>query len=266
MQRGPDSIRFLKLFVLFAVIRPRFGAEFDCQTALNLSGVLPLGRSKTSVADMNNGTPLSPWAPSIRQISQSYPKEGCYNGHRSKVRARSNRSSQLGVYSVSKKPGPTTDQPIVPPPERAAVALKSLKTKSRELQEVTSGLESELRRVESILRPLGLVSAWCPIASGEKDNGYWWAREIGYTVFGIDHRIALRTRAGSMNPDDEDTTTWRFAEAPHWMQIESVNKLPDLFEVLLERVEQTIKKMNAKKAETSAFVTALSDLLSADEA
>jgi len=50
------------------------------------------------------------------------------------------------------------------------------------------------------------------------------------------------------------------------MQIESVSKLPDLFEVLLKRVEQTIKKMSTKKTETSAFVTALSDLLTAEEA
>lgn len=167
---------------------------------------------------------------------------------------------------MTKKIGPPQDQ--VPPPQRAAVALKQLKIKARELSHVTQGLAFELRKVENILRPLDLVPAWCPVASGDEDEtGYWWSRDIGYTLIGAEPRIALRSRSGNLShPNDDDVTVWCFQQAPHWMQIESVNKLPDLFEVLLERVEQTIKKMNAKHTETSAFVTALSDLLTADEA
>jgi len=166
-----------------------------------------------------------------------------------------------GVYSMTQKKSPSTDSAKTSSFERAAGSFKKLTDKSKELRGATLALATQLNKVEEMLQPLSLVSAWCTIAHGhDDDSGYWWSRDIGYTVIRGRHYIALKTSSGDQN-EERSEEVWKFQDAPHWMQIESVSKIPDLLEVLIERVDQTITKMKAKTDEAASFVAALAPVV-----
>ena len=45
---------------------------------------------------------------------------------------------------------------------------------------------------------------------------------------------------------DEDFEVWLFKDAPQWMQIETVGKLPDLLDAIVKRTQDTTKKLRSK--------------------
>jgi hypothetical protein len=117
-------------------------------------------------------------------------------------------------------------------------------------------LRNQIELLEERLDKLDIgVAAWHRIAGHDDDSGWSWSRDIGYTQIGHRWRIALRKMSGA--DGDYDEQVWTFDDAPKWMAIESVGKLPDLMEELLKRTEDTIKKINNRASQVSEFVEAL---------
>jgi hypothetical protein len=50
---------------------------------------------------------------------------------------------------------------------------------------------------------------------------------------------------------------WSFKEAPRWMCLESVGKIPDLLDELTKRTEETTKSLQARTTEATEFVRAV---------
>ena len=150
-------------------------------------------------------------------------------------------------------------KPKVPPTERITSSFKELRSLSPELHATAKGLSTSVTNFSDKLEPLDLaVSAWADIAAGEDDNsGYYWSRSVGYTKVGRKWGIALRQASGNYGDGEYDETVWKFSEAPHWMVIESIAKLPDLFDTLIERVKDTITKLKARTKQTDDLVAAL---------
>jgi hypothetical protein len=153
-------------------------------------------------------------------------------------------------------------KPKVPPTERIASSFKELKSLSPDLHAAARELSKSVSNFSDKLELLDLgVSAWANIAAGEDDdNGYYWSRSVGYTKLSHKWGIALRQSSGNRNDGEYDETVWKFSEAPHWMVIESVAKLPDLFETLIERVRDTITKLRARKNLADELIAALESL------
>lgn len=153
-------------------------------------------------------------------------------------------------------------KPKVPPTERIASSYKELKSLSPDLHAAASELSKSVDNFSDKLEPLDLgVSAWANIAAGEDDeSGYYWSRSVGYTKLNYKWSIALRQASGNHNHGEYDETVWKFSEAPHWIVIESIAKLPDLFETLIERVKDTITKLKTRKNQADELVAALESL------
>jgi hypothetical protein len=150
-------------------------------------------------------------------------------------------------------------KPKVPPTERIASSFKELKSLSPDLHVAARELSKSINNFSDKLEPLDLgISAWANIAAGEDDqNGYYWSRSVGYTKLSHKWGIALRQASGNHNDGEYDETVWKFSEAPHWMVIESIAKLPDLFETLIERVKDTIAKLKARTDLANELAAAL---------
>ena len=150
-------------------------------------------------------------------------------------------------------------QPKVPPSERINASYKQLASISPELHSAAKELSKSIDELNNTLEPLNLgVAAWATIASGEDENsGYYWSRSIGYTQ--VDNRwaIALKQASGSHNPNDHDEQVWPFSRAPRWMVIESIAKLPELFDSLIDRVQDTIQKLRARAEQTRELIAAI---------
>jgi hypothetical protein len=149
-----------------------------------------------------------------------------------------------------------------PPTERIAASLKRLTATSQELHSVGDELSEVIIAIEKSLKSANpCVTAWYTIAEHKWDGISFWHRDIGYAQIGKDWGIGLRTVNGFDGERDE-VETWLFKDAPRWMQIESVGKLPDLVDELIKRTEETTAKLIAKIVEAQRLSEALSAAVS----
>jgi len=150
--------------------------------------------------------------------------------------------------------------PQVPPAEKIQTFYPRLVRAAEELNAASDQLGKPISIWEAILRKLNLgISAWVEI-SGNDEGYYWWDRSVGYTKLKDTWGIAVRKRngTGSGDPNEVEEETWAFSEAPRWMRIEAVGKLPDLLEALLKQAEDTTNKIKTSIARACEFADALS--------
>lgn len=147
----------------------------------------------------------------------------------------------------------------IPPSERIAASFKELALVSPEVDSAAADLAKSISTLESYLRRLGIkVSAWHCIAGDDTDReGYYWSRDVGWSSIHNMWRIAIRKTSGNLNIDEHNEEIWTFADAPRWMAIEAVSKLPDLIETLIERTKETTEKLKARKKDADQLAAAI---------
>ncbi|MGC9952228.1 MAG: hypothetical protein ABSF64_38285 [Bryobacteraceae bacterium] len=144
------------------------------------------------------------------------------------------------------------------PKERIASSFKQLAAVSTDLNDAAKELGRSIGSLEAALRSLNLgVSAWYAIADGGDDDGSYWSRDIGYTRIGEQWRIALRTVSGNHQVHQHHEQVWAFNDAPRWMCVESVGKLPDLFDRLISQSVDTTEKIKARTIEAEELAAAV---------
>jgi hypothetical protein len=146
----------------------------------------------------------------------------------------------------------------VPSEERIASSFQQLAVSSKNLHEASKDLGEVVCILDAALGRLDIgVSAWHKFAGHGDDNGNYWTRQIGYTQLRGKWGIALRRTSGNEFSDRFEEEVWPFNDAPHWMRIESVGKIPDLFETLIARTEESISKIKEKTNEASILAAAI---------
>ena len=143
--------------------------------------------------------------------------------------------------------------------EKIQNTYKQLSAAAKDLNAASDGLADAMLMLDESLQRLNLgISAWVAVSGNEDEDGTWWSRGIGYARIGSKWGIALRSASGNYAvPDQDSEEKWLFNEAPRWMRLESVGKIPDLLEALLRQAEDTSKKLKARTDETLAFVVAI---------
>jgi hypothetical protein len=147
----------------------------------------------------------------------------------------------------------------VPSKDRIATSFKQLATVSTDLNSAANELNKAIANLDEALRTLNLgVSAWHQVAGDEDpQDGSYWSRDIGYARVRNKWCIAIRRTWGNYSYEDHNDEEWPFAEAPRWMCIESVGKLPELFEDLIKRTEEATEKIRARTSEAKEFLAAV---------
>jgi hypothetical protein len=122
------------------------------------------------------------------------------------------------------------------PAERIVQSFKQLTVSSVNLNSAADELCVNIAPLNAALRTINLgVSAWHKITGTEDENGWFWRRDIGYAQVGRTWGIALRRIEGNHGEGEHEEQIWLFHDAPKWMQIESVGRIPDLFDELIAR-------------------------------
>jgi hypothetical protein len=135
-------------------------------------------------------------------------------------------------------------------------AAKDLNAASDEFKEAVSVLDAALERLN-----LG-VASWVHISGGEDEDGSWQRREIGYVRIGKKWGIAIRHSWGNLSwPDNDNEELWLFSDAPRWMRIEAVARIPDLLDGLTKQAEDTTKKLKKRTEQVFELATAMSEAL-----
>ena len=156
---------------------------------------------------------------------------------------------------------PIKQGPQAPLTERVQASYKQLSLAANSLNAASDELGKAISVLDAALQKLNLgVSAWAQLSGNEDPGtGTWWNRSVGYTKIRDKWGIALRTAGGNYNfPDDDSEELWLFNDAPRWMRIEAVGKIPDLLEALLKEAEETTKKIKSRTTQAHELAAAMS--------
>jgi hypothetical protein len=165
---------------------------------------------------------------------------------------------------------PKSVRTAAPPPEvrptsRVQASYKELAQAAINLNVASDELGNAIAVLDASLKKLNLgVAAWVTLSSGDgssRGQDWWWSRDFGYAKVRDKWGIALRTSSGDGNYIDEDSEElWLFNDAPRWMRIEAVGKIPDLLDALLKQAQDTAKGIEKKTAQALELASAISTI------
>src|ERR1700730_359701 len=122
--------------------------------------------------------------------------------------------------------------------ERVTGSIKQLSLVATDLNKASDELGKAISAIDAVLQSMNIgVPTWVKIHGGEDPyNGLdYWSRDVGYAKIDKRWGIALRTREGNYNnPDGEQCESWLFNDAPRWLRVEGVEKIPDLLDDLVK--------------------------------
>ena len=144
---------------------------------------------------------------------------------------------------------------------RISSSYKQLTQAATELNAVSDELGKFVTALDSALRRLNLgIATWLRLESREDGSGNYTKRDLGYAKIGNKWGIALRTMVGNHNDvEDSNVEEWLFNDAPRALRIESVEKLPDLFESLVKEADAATRQIRTKTERAQALASALTD-------
>src|SRR5580700_10089175 len=117
-------------------------------------------------------------------------------------------------------------------PERVAGSVQKLSLVATDLNNASDELSQAISAIDTVLQSLNIgLATWTKIEDGNglPDDERYWQRDIGYAKIGNKWGVALRDVAGHYSwPDEETCDSWLFNDAPRWLRIEGIAKIPDL--------------------------------------
>ncbi len=159
---------------------------------------------------------------------------------------------------------PSKEPSQVSPVERVQDSYKQLNSAAAELNGASDELTEAISILDAALGRLNLgISAWVVISGGDDDeSGEWWDRRIGYSKIGKEWCIGLSSRSGNYHWGDHDSVEeWAFKDAPRWMRIEAIAKVPDLLEALVKQSQETTEKLRKRTEQVLELGAAMSKAL-----
>jgi hypothetical protein len=144
---------------------------------------------------------------------------------------------------------------------RISSSYQQLTQAATELNAVSDELGKFVTALDAALRRLNLgIATWLRLESREDGSGNYTKRDLGYAKIGNKWGIALRTMSGNHNDvEDSSVEEWLFNDAPRALRIESVEKLPDLFESLVKEADVATKQIRTKMERAQALASALTN-------
>jgi hypothetical protein len=148
----------------------------------------------------------------------------------------------------------------IPLSERVAKSIQKLSVVASDLNNASDELGRAISAIDVVLQSLNIgVPTWTTIIGGDDERDYW-RRELGYAKLGNRWGVALQTVHGDHAfPEDERSECWFFNDAPRWLRIEGVAKIPDLLDALITRTEEATKKIRTKTAEAKELAVVIAE-------
>lgn len=143
--------------------------------------------------------------------------------------------------------------------ERVSSSYHQLSLAASHLNLVSDELGKSIAILDAALKKLNLgISTWSRLDRWEDPGGNYSTRYIGYAKVNNRWGIALRTVAGNnTQPEEATVEEWLFNEAPRTLRIEAVDKLPDLFDNLIQEADNAIRKVKAQSLSARQLAASL---------
>ena len=145
------------------------------------------------------------------------------------------------------------------PTERTTVAFGALATSAKKLNEVSGELAQPIASLERALHRLSIgVACWTRIA-GHDDGHNCWSQDLGYSMVNGEWRLAVRKIDGD-DPENAIENVWPFNEAPLYLRIRAVDKLPDLLEAFVKATDAAANRLSKKVGPAQELAAAVNAL------
>lgn len=143
--------------------------------------------------------------------------------------------------------------------ERVTNSIKQLSSAAQDLNTVSAEMGKAITAIDTVLQSLNIgVSTWARISGGSDEDGLsYWHRDLGYAKVANKWGISLRDVSGDVRDQDENCDIWLFNDAPRWLRIEGVAKVPDLIDALIKNTLETTEKIKTKTSEVNELATAI---------
>jgi hypothetical protein len=151
---------------------------------------------------------------------------------------------------------------VLSPSARMSAAFSRLRESAKEIKATSDELTRAVQGVERALEHLHLrVACWTLLSEWTAFDQDEFRREyVGYIEVRKQWRIVVRTSEGfASHPDESDDITWAFDDAPQYLRIKAVDKLPELIESLVLTVEKTTERLKKKIAPTQELAKAVAN-------
>jgi len=144
-------------------------------------------------------------------------------------------------------------------PERVQTAFRQLSNVATSLNSASDELGKTIAELDAALKQLNLgIGAWVQIAGNTDEHGNFWSRRIGYTRIRNQWGIALREESGNENFEEGyQEEAWLFNNAPRWLRIEGIDKIPELLEKLIQQADESTKRIRKKTVEAKELAAAI---------
>jgi hypothetical protein len=149
------------------------------------------------------------------------------------------------------------------PSERIVAAFETLTKSAKNINDVSNELAKPIASLERALDRLNLaVACWSTFSQLEDEGDDYWKQEVGYARVKGEWCLAIRTAEGNYNlPQYAREEVWPFNEAPRYLRVKAVDKLPDLIEALVEATNATAKRLKEKVAPAQELADAVNTLV-----
>jgi len=146
--------------------------------------------------------------------------------------------------------------------ERVTDSFTRLSSAAKDLNTVSDELGKSISSIDSVLQMLNLgVPTWVQIDGGTNEHhggDAFWSRDLGYAKVGSRWGIALRTQEGCVyDPELTESESWLFNDAPRWLRVRGIHRIPDLLEELIKNTKETSQKIKSTIDEANALAGAL---------
>jgi hypothetical protein len=162
---------------------------------------------------------------------------------------------------------PLNPNPEIPLAWRVEDSYRQLAAVASELNTVSDELGKSIEDLNAALRKLNLgVTAWVEVRAGDNptpDDLSWWSEDLGYAKVENRWGVALRKAFGDYNyPEEEQSESWQFNDAPRLMRLAAIEKIPELLEKLSKEAVETTAKIKGKLAEAQEVAAVVKEAAS----
>jgi len=130
--------------------------------------------------------------------------------------------------------------PFSPPSaDKIQQSFQKLSNSAKALNKSSDELSASVAEIDVALQKLNLgISRWVEIHEETKNNQFV-TRYVGYDRVNAKWGISIRSCVRKTKPSDQiETSNWTLSEAPRWLRVIAIDRLPDLFEGLVGEADK----------------------------
>jgi hypothetical protein len=136
-----------------------------------------------------------------------------------------------------------------------------LNTLSDQIGKVITRFDAEFNRLNIGIPALVRFREWT-----SEDGIRFEVEDVGYAKIGTKWGLAIRVMSGHEGQDDySEQQEWLFSDAPRLLRLKAIDKIPELFETLVDEVDKATKAVDVKLKEIQQIATALDHALPATD-